>query len=166
MRVIALSALLAAGLAGSIILFFDGAYEIAAYEALLVVVAGSALRRLHSRQAREDEAPRRARIERVARQGGFRPPQLERIERLVEFGRTTAFDAEWRLIPFLRRIAAERIEVRYGIDWDGHPEVAAGLLGTGGWDVLRPDRELSSDRLGPGIDLVDLEVAVSAVENL
>ncbi len=161
-----LSTLLAAGLAGSIILFFDGVYEIVAYEVLLLMLAGFALRRLHGGQTGEDETHRAPGVGRPGGPVPSRPPQLERIERLVEFGRTTAFDAEWRLIPFLRRIAAERIEVRYGMDWERHREAAAVMLGPGGWEILRPDRELPTDRLGPGIAMPALENAVSAIEDL
>lgn len=167
MRMVVGATLLAAGLAGFVLLFFDGAYELIGYEILLFVAAGAALSRLRSPEPDDGgEVPRSRAMRPIRRPGSGGPPQLERIERLVEFGRTTAFDAEWRLLPFLRRIAAERLEARRGIEWDDDPEGAARLLGAAGWELLRSDRVLPTDRLGPGIQMPDLESAVSAIERL
>jgi hypothetical protein len=156
-----------AALAAIVLLWFDGTVEFTGYQVLLVILAAMALRRLHPPEVVEqDDELLRLRIRPVGRPRYTAPPQLEKIERLVAFGKTTAFDAERRLIPLLREIAAEQLESRHGIDLVGQPDKARRLLGDEGWDLLQPDRPPPGDRLAPGLDLDRMDSAVKAIEGI
>ncbi len=163
MRTVIGSTFLFTALAASITLLFEGPLEFAAYQLLLLTMAGFALRR--ARWEDLEGADSRWRWW-SRRRDSADPPQLERIDRLVTFGKTTAFDAEWRLLPFLREIATERLEARHGLDWEHQPRIVSELLGAEAWDLLRPDRPLPDDRTAPGLEAEALEVAVAAIERL
>jgi hypothetical protein len=93
-----------------------------------------------------------------------RVPELERIERAVMLGLTTTFDLHFRLRPTLRRIAAELLRARRGIDLDAEPERARRALGEETWELVREDREPPLDRFGPGLELASLRNVVTALE--
>ncbi|GMQ85148.1 MAG: hypothetical protein BMS9Abin07_0713 [Acidimicrobiia bacterium] len=93
-----------------------------------------------------------------------RPPQLQRLEWLVTFATTASADAELRLIPELRDLAAARLEQRHGVDLNTDPKTAAALLGTGAWAYLDPQRPGRFGR--SGLTPVQLETIVSAIEDL
>jgi hypothetical protein len=97
---------------------------------------------------REPEAPRR-------------PVQLERLERELTMASATAFDLHARLRPQLREIATMRLAVR-GV----RLEDAEDLLGAELWDLVRPDRELPSDRHAEGISPTALRRTVEELEAL
>ena len=103
-------------------------------------------------------ARRPRRVERV--------PELERIEREVTLGQTTAFDLHFRLRPTLRRIAYELLRARRGIDLDANPEAARRALGDETWELVRVDREPPHDRFGRGIELESLRHVVVSLEAL
>ena len=86
----------------------------------------------------------------------IRVPELEKIEREVTLGLTTAFDLHFRLRPTLRRIAYELLRARRGIDLDANPAAARRALGDETWELVREDREPPHDRFGPGIRLESL----------
>jgi hypothetical protein len=158
---------LVAALVAVVLLWFDGPVEFTGYQVLLLVLAAMAMRRLRPMEdAEEDNPPLRLRIKAVGRPRYSAPPQLEKVERLVVFGKTTAFDAEWRLLPFLRSIAAEQLETRHGVDLEACPDLAGRLLGDPGWELLNPNRSLPVDRMAPGLSLEEIDVAVSAIEGL
>jgi hypothetical protein len=96
----------------------------------------------------------------------LRVPELERIEREVTLGQTTAFDLHFRLRPTLRRIASELLRARRGIDIDANPEAARRALGDETWELVRADREPPHDRFGPGIGLESLRHVVVSLEAL
>ena len=167
MRLVLGGTALTAALAAVVLLWFDGPAEFAGYQVLLLTLAAMAARRLRSEEAEEeDNSPPRLRIKPMGRPHHAVPPQLEKIERLVVFGRTTAFDAEWRLLPFLRSIAAEQLEARHGIDLVVRPHLARQMLGETGWELLDPDRKQPVDRLAPGLSLESVDSAVSAIEGI
>jgi hypothetical protein len=166
MRLVVGTTALVAGLVAVVLLWFDGPVEFAGYQALLLVLAAMTMRRLRPVASEEEEPPLRLRIKPAGRPRHSAPPQLEKIERLVVFGKTTAFDAEWRLLPFLRSIAAEQLEARHGVNLHAHPDLAKRLLGDPGWVLLDPNRVLPVDRMAPGLSIVDLDAAVSAIEGL
>lgn len=93
-----------------------------------------------------------------------RVPELERIEREVTLGLTTAFDLHFRLRPTLRRIASELLRARRGIDLDANPEAARRALGDETWELVRADREPPLERFGRGIDLASLRNVVASLE--
>jgi hypothetical protein len=95
-----------------------------------------------------------------------RIPELERMEREVSLGLSTAFDLHFRLRPRLRGIASELLAARRGIDLDGNPEAARRALGEAAWDIVRSDRESPRERHAPGLGLDSLRLAVSALEAL
>ena len=167
MKVVVVTTGLVAALLAVILLWLDGPLEFSMYQALLLIVAATAMHRLRPSEGEgQIDEPLRLRIKPTGRPRDSAPPQLERIERLVVFGKTTAFDAEWRLLPLLRAIAAEQLETRHGVDLESHPEIAERLLGDAGWELLDPERTLPVDRMAPGLTLDELEAAVSAIERL
>jgi hypothetical protein len=95
-----------------------------------------------------------------------RVPELEKIEREVTLGQTTAFDLHFRLRPTLRRIASELLRARRGIDLDANPAAARRALGDETWELVRQDREPPHDRFGPGIRLESLRHVVVSLEAL
>ena len=95
-----------------------------------------------------------------------RVPELERIEREVTLGLTTAFDLHFRLRPTLRRIASELLRARRGIDLDSSADAARRALGDETWELVREDREPPHDRFGPGLDLDSLRRVVVSLEAL
>jgi hypothetical protein len=98
--------------------------------------------------------------------GGQRIPELERMEREVSLGLATAFDLHYRLRPRLRRIAAELLAARRGIDLDASPDAARRALGDDAWEIVRSDREPPRERYGAGLDLASLRLAVTSLEEL
>jgi len=95
-----------------------------------------------------------------------RIPELERMEREVALGLATAFDLHYRLRPRLRRIAAELLAARRGIQLDANPEAARRALGDDAWELVRGDLEPPRERFGPGVDFGSLRTAVTALEAL
>jgi hypothetical protein len=95
-----------------------------------------------------------------------RVPELERIEREVTLGLSTAFDLHFRLRPTLRRIASELLRARRGVDLDRSPEAARRALGDETWELVREDREPPPERFAPGIELSSLRRVVASLEAL
>ena len=95
-----------------------------------------------------------------------RIPELERMEREVSLGLATAFDLHYRLRPRLRRIAAELLAARRGIELDANPVAARRALGDDAWEIVRGDREPPRERFAAGLDIASLRLAVSALERL
>lgn len=98
--------------------------------------------------------------------GVQRIPELERMEREVSLGLATAFDLHYRLRPRLRRVAAELLTARRGIDLDASPEAARRALGDDAWEIVRGDREPPRERFAAGLDIASLRLAVTALEEL
>ena len=93
-----------------------------------------------------------------------RLPELERVERAVALGMTTAFDLHYRLRPSLRRTATELLAVHRGIDIDRSPDAARNVLGDQTWNIVREDREPPANRSDPGIDIASLRAVVTSLE--
>ena len=92
--------------------------------------------------------------------------ELERLERDVALGHTTAFDLHFRLRPTVRRIAAELLRARRGIELDASPDAARRALGDDTWELVRADREPPAERLAPGLELASLRRVVDSLEAL
>lgn len=139
----------------------DGTAELLLFELLVLGVAVGAARALLPLEAA-------ASARRRPRRGGDAPavPGLARVERHVLFASQTASDAETRLRPRLRELAADRLRRRHGIDLDAEPEAAIGLLGEPAWSFLRPDRPPSPDRFAPGLDLDEIDTILARIEAL
>ena len=111
----------------------------------------------------------RSRFERVLRappRPRPRPDALGSLARRVLLATETAFEVPYRLRPLLREIAAYRLSARRGIDLDADPEAARDALGAEAWELVRPDRPVPPDRLGPGLRLSDLRAAVHSLERI
>ena len=97
--------------------------------------------------------------------GPLRPPELERLERELTLGGSTAFDLHFRLRPTLREIADERLAAR-GLRLEaGGPEVEK-ALGDELWELVRPDRAPPVRRFAPGISPDAAERVVERLEAL
>jgi hypothetical protein len=83
------------------------------------------------------------------------PEDLERLERLVVTGRSSAGEVHLRLRPLLVQIATARLS-RDGIRLERMPDRAQAQLGPELWDLVRPDRPKPEDMRGPGISLEQL----------
>ena len=132
---------------------------------LAVFVLVQLLARLRSSLPKHSTSPVDAALNARPRPA-LRVPELERIEREVTLGQTTAFDLHFRLRPTLRRIASELLRARRGIDLDANPEAARRALGDATWELVREDREPPHDRFGPGIGLESLRHVVVSLEAL
>jgi len=92
------------------------------------------------------------------------PPQLQRLEWMVEFATTASADAELRLIPELRQLAAERLQARHSIDLYTDRDHAAALLGPEVWPYIDPQRPRTFGR--SAMSPQEVGVIVSAIEEL
>ncbi len=95
-----------------------------------------------------------------------RPSELERIEREVVLGTSSAFDLHVRVRPLLREIAAHRLASRRGVDLDTGTDDVQHALGADLWELLRPDREPPDERFGPGLPLDRLREALDRLERI
>jgi hypothetical protein len=94
--------------------------------------------------------------------GPLRPPELERLERELTLGASTAFDLHYRLRPTLREIAGERLASR-GLRLDEGGAAVEEALGEELWEIVRPDREPPVRRFAHGISH---DAALRVVERL
>ena len=97
--------------------------------------------------------------------GPLRPPELERLERELTLGASTAFDLHYRLRPTLREIAGERL-ANQGLRLDGGGAAVEGALGEELWELVRPDREPPLRRFAPGISPDGARRAIERLEAL
>jgi hypothetical protein len=91
------------------------------------------------------------------------PAQLVRLERIVEWSKSSDLDAHNRLRPVLVEIAEVRL-ARRGLRLERDVAEARRLLGPKAWDLLRPDRPRPEDRDAPGIAPRDLEEILDRLE--
>ncbi len=145
-----------------VLLVADGFVELVGYELLVVAIAVGGVVATAPLIARRAVEPKE--ILGSFASSRVHPPQLTRLEWLVEFSLSSSVDAESRLIPELRLLAASRLRDRHGIDLTGAPLQARAVIGASAWAILSPDRHPSSGERG--IDLADLEEAVTAIESL
>ena len=134
--------------------------------ALLVAAAAlwlglSALRRAYPR-----ETPLRPRAGRRGNERPLPPPTLVRLEQACALGLTRSFDLHLRIRPRLREIAATLLATRRGVSLDGNPDAARRLLGNEAWELVRADRPVPENRLGPGIPAATLRRVVQRLESL
>lgn len=92
-----------------------------------------------------------------------RVAELDRLERELQLGATTAFDLHFRLRPVLREIGGTLL-ARHGLRLDaGDPEVRE-RLGDELWEIVRPDRQPPEDRHAPGPGLPAMRRVVEQLE--
>jgi len=101
----------------------------------------------------------------LERPGPLRPPELERLERELTLGASTAFDLHYRLRPTLREIAGERLANR-GLRLDGGGTAVEGALGEELWELVRPDREPPQRRFASGISRHSAQRVIERLEAL
>jgi hypothetical protein len=97
--------------------------------------------------------------------GPLRPPELERLERELTLGASTAFDLHYRLRPTLREIAGERL-AGHGLKLDGGGAAVEEALGDELWELVRPDREPPARRFASGISPAAAQRVVERLEAL
>jgi hypothetical protein len=102
---------------------------------------------------------------RPRRRADPRPGALQKLEREVGLASETAFDAHFRLRPYLRNIAAARLRAR-AVDLDAPGGPAEALLGPEAWELARPDRLRPRRHDDPGPSLDEIDAAVAALERL
>jgi hypothetical protein len=95
----------------------------------------------------------------------LRPPELERLERELTLGASTAFDLHYRLRPTLREIAGERLASQ-GLRLDGGGAAVEQALGEELWELVRPDREPPVRRFASGISPDAVNRVVQRLEAL
>jgi hypothetical protein len=89
--------------------------------------------------------------------------ELDRLERELYLGATTAFDLHYRLRPVLREIVEPRLE-RHGLRLDSGDPGVREALGEDLWGIVRADREPPSDRHAPGPGLSAMSRVVAQME--
>lgn len=97
--------------------------------------------------------------------GPLRPPELERLERELTLGASTAFDLHYRLRPTLREIAGERLANR-GLRLDGGGTEVEEALGEELWELVRADREPPLRRFASGISPAGARRVIERLEAL
>jgi hypothetical protein len=98
--------------------------------------------------------------------GPLRPPELERLEREVTLGTSTAFDLHFRLRPALREVARERLAIARGLRLDGGGSDVEEALGEELWELVRPDREPPACRYDPGLSREGVRRVVERLESI
>jgi hypothetical protein len=78
----------------------------------------------------------------------------------------SSFHLHTRLRPLLREIAAHRLSMRFGVDLDREHERARELIGGEAWELVRPERPSSSDRLASGPPASHLSKVVEELERI
>jgi hypothetical protein len=97
--------------------------------------------------------------------GPLRPPELERLERELTLGASTAFDLHYRLRPTLRDIAGERLASQ-GLRLDAGGAAVEQALGEELWELVRPDREPPLRRFASGISPAGARRVIERLEAL
>jgi hypothetical protein len=115
--------------------------------------------------AQPREYPTRLDRRRPRRRADPRPGALQKLEREVGLASETAFDAHFRLRPYLRNIAAAKLRGR-AVDLDAAGGAAEALLGPEAWELARPDRLRPRRHDDPGPSLDQIDAAVTALEQL
>lgn len=92
------------------------------------------------------------------------PPSLRRSERLLRHGPRDAHTASHRLLPALRELASERLADRHRVAFDT-PQAKA-LLGHDVWELLAPSWAAGRKPSSPGPTPLQLEQAITAIEEL
>ena len=134
----------------------------------ILVVGGLALFQvvMATREA-YPHAARSALVEALDREppGPLRPPELERLERELTLGSSTAFDLHYRLRPTLREITGERLADR-GLRLDGGGAAVEEALGEELWEIVRPDREAPERRFAPGLERAAMRRVIERLESI
>jgi len=142
------------------LLLADGAVEIVLFELIVATLAFTAFLAIGPlRPARIIE-----RTPVTASLSANHPPQLQRLEWMVDFATTASADAELRLVPELRELAAARLHERHQIDLSADGTAAADLLGSQAWTYLDPRRPRRFGRSALPAD--ELDAIVAAIEDL
>ncbi len=100
----------------------------------------------------------------------LRPSSPDRLRGLASVendcvqGLANPVDLHRRLRPRLRRVAAQRLASRHGIDLERRPEAAEVLLGEETWELVRPDRPLPDELTGRRIDADELGRVLDRLE--
>lgn len=97
--------------------------------------------------------------------GPLRPPELERLERELTLGASTAFDLHYRLRPTLREIASERLASQ-GLRLERGGAAVEEALGEELWELVREDRAPPVRRFASGISRDGARRAIERLEAL
>jgi hypothetical protein len=103
---------------------------------------------------------------RPARPARKRPPaSLSALDRRLRLANVHAGDAHHWVRPLVRAIAADRLELRRGLDLDraDDPRVAE-VLGPVAYGLAQPTARRAEEPFAPGIRTEDLEAAIRALE--
>jgi hypothetical protein len=134
----------------------------------ILVVGGLALLEVvFATRAAYPRATRSALAEALDRElpGPLRPPELERLERELTLGASTAFDLHFRLRPTLREIAGERLASQ-GLRLDAGGAAVEEALGAELWEIVRPDREPPLRRFASGVSPAGARRVIERLEAL
>ncbi len=163
---VVVAAVLSAAVAAAALLLLQGSAALVAFEVLLLAVVVLGLRLAAPRPEKADTAiPVLWRRGRPAPAPTGIPASLQRLQRLVSFSLSTAFDAEYRLRPRLRAAANERLEGTAGLSLV-QTAAARSALGEVAWGLLRSDRPMPTHDKAPGMDPAALRDTLAALERL
>jgi hypothetical protein len=163
---VVVAAILSAVVAAAALLLLQGSAALVAFELLLLAVVVLGLRLSAPRTQDSDlSIPVLWRRGRPPAAPGRVPPSLQRLQRLVSFSLSTAFDAEYRLRPRLRAVADERLAAAAGTTL-AQPAAARPAVGDVAWEVLRRDRTMPTHDKAPGMDPAVLRDTLASLERL
>jgi len=163
---VVVAAALSAAVAAAALLLLQGSAALAAFEVLLLAVVVLGLRLTAPRLGETDPPiPVLWRRGRPNAAPAAVPATLRRLQRVVSFSLSTAFDAEYRLRPRLRAVADERLKGAAGTTLS-QPAAARSAVGEVAWEVLRRDRVMPTNDNAPGMDPAVLRDTLAALERL
>lgn len=93
-------------------------------------------------------------------------PAYRRIEESLMWSRVSARHFDHAALPLLSRIVATQLAERRGIDAIADPDAARAALGDELWDLVDPDRPLSTDTGAPGVPRAVLTRLTDRLEKL
>lgn len=149
-----------------------GPVALIGFEVLILVVAWMAIRRITATAAADEGDDVGSGVvnwafwQRRSPAGRPAPASLRRVEGLLRFSAKHEYTANERLMPLLRRLAAERLAAGHGIDLNSDGERAEILLGAEAWAILGTNRtrDQRDDSVLPSH--ASLDATVKAIEAL
>jgi len=93
-------------------------------------------------------------------------PAYRRIEESLMWSRVSARHFDHAALPLLSRIAATQLVERRGIDLAGDPVAARAALGDDVWELVDPNRPISTDTSAPGVSRAAVARLTDRLESL
>ena len=113
--------------------------------------------------ALSSEGPGWARVLRKPAARERRPSDLEQLERVLGWGQYAPGDFNYEVRPLLRRLVAQRVLERHGVDLDARPDAARAIVSAELWDLVVSKQSSEEGRV---IRTVDITRMVDEIEDI